>query len=62
VIVRAWIAEANRRIVTFAYEMRLAADDRKLATGRTKHIFLTPDFRTARLPKKYFAMFGIQPR
>ena len=37
--------DAHRRVVTFGYEMRLAADDRKLATGHTKHIFLGADFR-----------------
>jgi acyl-CoA thioester hydrolase len=60
VIVRTSIEEAHRRLVTFAYEMRLAADDRKLATGHTKHIFLGKDFRSTKLPEKYLAMFGIE--
>ncbi len=62
VIVRAWIDEAHRRVVTFGYEMRLAADDRNLATGYTRHIFLNRDFRPTPLPEKYFALFGIAPR
>jgi acyl-CoA thioester hydrolase len=37
VIVETRIADANPRIVSFAYEMRLAEDDRKLATGSTRH-------------------------
>jgi acyl-CoA thioester hydrolase len=57
VVVRAWIQEANRRMVTFAYEMHVA--DRKLATGHTKHIFVGRDFRPTKLPQKYFEMFGI---
>jgi acyl-CoA thioester hydrolase len=59
VIVKTWIEHANRRMVTFSYEMRAAADDRKLASGSTKHIFVGTDFRPTRLPEKYFAMFGI---
>ena len=62
VIVKTWIEEAGGRMVKFAYEMRLAADDRKLATGFTRHIFLTRDLRPTRLPRKYFSMFGIEGR
>jgi acyl-CoA thioester hydrolase len=59
VIVRTWIEEANPRIVTFAYEMRLATDGRKLATGQTRHILVDREFRRTRLPEKYFKMFGL---
>ena len=59
VIVRTWIEEANPRIVTFAYEMRLAADGRKLASGQTRHILVDREFRRTRLPEKYFKMFGL---
>lgn len=62
VIVKTWIDAAGGRMVTFAYEMRLAGDDRKLATGFTRHIFLTRDLRPTRLPRKYFSMFGIERR
>ena len=53
--------EAGGRMVKFAYEMRRAGDGRKLATGFTRHIFLTRDLRPTRLPHKYFSMFGIEP-
>src|SRR5689334_4270483 len=59
VIVKTWIAEANIRIVEFAYEMRLAGEDRVLATGRTRHLFVGRDMRPVRLPRKYHPMFGI---
>ncbi len=62
VIVKAWIDQAGSRMVTFAYEMRLAEDGRKLATGYTRHIFLTRELRPARLPQKYLLLFGIEPR
>jgi acyl-CoA thioester hydrolase len=59
VIVRTWVAEVNPRMVTFAYEMLLAGDDRKLATGETKHIFLGRDLRPRKLPEKYRDSFVV---
>jgi acyl-CoA thioester hydrolase len=59
VIVRTWIESANRRMVTFAYEMRLAEGDRRLATGYTKHIFVSREMQPVRLPERYHGMFGI---
>jgi acyl-CoA thioester hydrolase len=59
VIVKAWIEEANPRVVTFAYEMRLTGTGRALATGHTRHIFVNREMRRARLPEKYHAMFGL---
>jgi acyl-CoA thioester hydrolase len=52
------VPEANRRLVTFDYEM--SCDGRRLAVGRTKHIFLSREFRPVRLPEKYLAMFGLK--
>jgi acyl-CoA thioester hydrolase len=60
VIIKAWIREAGTRMVTFAYEMRLAEGGRKLATGFTRHIFVSREMRPARLPEKYFALFGVE--
>jgi acyl-CoA thioester hydrolase len=59
VIVRTWIEDANTRIVIFHYEMRLAGDDRLLATGSTRHVFVSREMHRVRLPEKYHAMFGI---
>ena len=59
VIVKTWIEEADTRVVTFAYEMRLGETDRTLATGHTRHIFVNREMRRARLPEKYHAMFGL---
>jgi acyl-CoA thioester hydrolase len=59
VIVETRIAEANSRVVEFAYEMRLADDGRKLATGSTRHIFCNREMKRVRLPEKYRAAFGI---
>jgi acyl-CoA thioester hydrolase len=59
VVIRTWVQEANPRMVLFAYEMRLAADGRKLATGETKHIFLGRDLRPCRMPEKYRGKFAV---
>jgi acyl-CoA thioester hydrolase len=59
IIVKTWIEEANSRTVTIQYEMRLAAGDRVLATGHTRHVFVNRDFHRSRLPEKYFPMFGV---
>jgi len=59
VLVRTSIESAHRRMVTFAYEMRLACDDTRLAAGYTKHLFLDREFRRIQLPEKYCPLFGI---
>jgi acyl-CoA thioester hydrolase len=59
VIVETRIADANSRLVEFAYEMRLAESGRKLATGATRHIFCNREMKRVRLPEKYRAAFGI---
>jgi acyl-CoA thioester hydrolase len=57
VVVHTWIRETGTRMVRFGYEMR--CDDRVLATGFSKHVFLDPEMRPKRLPKKYFALFAL---
>jgi acyl-CoA thioester hydrolase len=59
VIVKTWVEEANPRIVTFGYEMRLAGDDRVLATGQTRHVLVNAQMQRTRLPEKYYPMFGL---
>jgi acyl-CoA thioester hydrolase len=61
VAIKTWIEEANSRIVIFHYEMRVAAEDRILATGMTRHVFVDHSMRRARMPRKYYAMFGLDP-
>ncbi len=60
VIVKTWIEDANTRIVIFNYEMRVEADARLLATGMTRHVFVNSQMQRARMPSKYYAMFGIE--
>jgi len=51
------ISDANRRFVTFDYEM--TCGERRLALGQTRHVFLNGEFRPTRLPNQYAALFGI---
>jgi acyl-CoA thioester hydrolase len=59
VVVETSIAEANSRMVTFAYEMRLAAEGRKLASGETRHVFCNRELKPCRMPEKYREQFGL---
>ncbi len=59
IVVKTWVEQANPRLVTFAYDLQLAASNRKLASGFTRHLILDREFRRTRLPKKYFPMFGL---
>jgi acyl-CoA thioester hydrolase len=59
VIVETTVAQAHARMVRFTYEISLAEDGRKLATGETNHVFCGRDLRPVRLPEKYRANFGI---
>ena len=59
VAVRTWIEEGNTRMVTFGYEMQLTGSGRRLATGSTRHVFVSREMRPTRLPEKYYALFGM---
>jgi acyl-CoA thioester hydrolase len=54
--VTAHIADSNRRFIEFHYVM--TCGERKVATGRTRHIFLNKEFRPTRLPDRYAALLG----
>ena len=53
------VSVANRRLVTFDYEM--SCDGRRLAVGQTKHIFLNRELKPVTLPAKYKPLFGLAP-
>jgi len=59
VLIRTWVEDANPRLVKFAYEMSIAADGRRLASGYTRHVMVDRHFQRTRLPAKYFQMFGL---
>jgi acyl-CoA thioester hydrolase len=59
IAVKTWIVKATQRTVEFEYEMRNAETARVLATGSTKHVFLSRDLRPVKLPERYWTPFGI---
>ncbi len=59
VVVRTTLGEASPRFIRFDYEMEEAASGLKLASGFTKHVFCGRDVRPAKLPEKYWPLFGI---
>ena len=59
IIVRTWVDKVSSRMVIFNYEMRRAEDDRRLANGFTKHIFVSRAMRPTHLPEKYHKLFGM---
>ena len=59
VIVETAVNSAHTRMVVFGYRMLRAGDRKLLATGETKHVFCDRTLRPARLPSKYWPLFGI---
>ena len=51
------IPDAGNRLVTFEYEM--SCGDRKVAKGRTRHVFLNRSLKPVKLPPKYSSLFGL---
>jgi acyl-CoA thioester hydrolase len=52
------VDKLGSRSMQFSYEMRLAADDTKLAQGFSKHVFCDRSFKPVRLPEHYREVFG----
>jgi acyl-CoA thioester hydrolase len=50
--------DANRRMVTFQYEM--LCGERRVAAGQTRHVFVGRNMRPVQLPDKYASLFGIE--
>jgi acyl-CoA thioester hydrolase len=57
--IRTTLATADPRMIRFEYEIFNQAGGTRLASGFTKHIFCGRDVRPTKLPKKYWAIFGI---
>jgi acyl-CoA thioester hydrolase len=59
IAVKTRVAKASRRAVEFQYEICDAHSGRQLAAGETKHVFLGAGMKPAKLPEKYWPLFGI---
>ena len=57
--VTTWVARANPRMVEFHYQIRDSASARDLASGETRHIFLSSEMKPVKLPAKYRPLFGV---
>jgi acyl-CoA thioester hydrolase len=53
------MAEANRRMVRFEYEIRNADTGKVLSRGFTRHVFCNEKMMPASLPEKYYGLFGV---
>ena len=53
------ISEATPRMIRFDYELFDVTTGKRLAHGFTKHVFCGRDVRPAKLPEKYWELFGI---
>ena len=60
IVVSTSLDVVSDRVVRFVYEIHSAETGSRLASGYTKHIFCGRDFRPARLPQKYYSLFGIR--
>lgn len=56
------VAEANKRMVRFDYQIQHADTGKLLSTGFTRHLFLNASLQPASLPARYHNLFGILTR
>ena len=59
IVIQTEVAKSSSRIIEFAYEIRSADPDRLLAEGTTRHIWLTRNWRPARLPERYHGVLRV---
>jgi|SRR5579871_5426933 len=60
IAVQTCISAATRRMVEFSYEIRESSQSRRLASGKTRHIFLDCEMKPVKLPEKYHGFFGVR--
>lgn len=56
------VSRAQRRAMTFGYEMRSEATGRLVAKGYTSHMFLNREMRPTSLPERFRCLLGIPER
>jgi acyl-CoA thioester hydrolase len=59
IVAEARLEHSHPRMVVFAYEIRNAVTSQLLVTGETRHIFITREGRSVKVPRKYYELFGI---
>ena len=53
VIVRTWLKGANKRMVTFGYQILRKDEEEVIAEGETRHICIDSNGKTKSLPEKF---------
>jgi acyl-CoA thioester hydrolase len=59
IVVRTTVAKAHPRMLSFSYEIVEKSSGRRLATGKTQHVFCDREYRPVKLPAKHRGVFGI---
>ncbi len=59
VVVTTSVVKAHQRLLTFAYQIRRAADSCLLAEGETTHVFCDQNLQPRKLPSRHWETFGI---
>lgn len=60
IVIETQILNSNARVIEFGYLIRSAGEDRMLAEGSTRHMWLNREFRPARLPERFHSVLGVQ--
>lgn len=58
VALTARVTQLQSRKMEIEYEIRRVADSTLLATGKTRHLFVTRELKPTRLPEKYYALLS----
>jgi acyl-CoA thioester hydrolase len=59
IIIDTEVASTTPRIVEFKYRILSEDPEQLLAEGSTKHMWLSRDWRPARLPERYMSLLGL---
>jgi acyl-CoA thioester hydrolase len=60
IVVHTEIRRANPRLIEFSYEIRLAENNRLLASGTTKHCWLNREMKPTKLPSQYHSVLAVE--
>ena len=60
ICIRTKVEDANSRLARFSYEIHRCPGGDLLASGFTKHIYVSREMRAVRLPEKFRPLFGIR--
>ncbi len=59
IIIYTEVVNSNARMVEFAYDICAAENNKLLAQGRTRHIWVNREMRPSRLPEQYWTLLQV---